>query len=87
MSATTEQMEDIRCRCCWRFLGVGPTGFRIYCDHACAEDYPAAVGEGKEALMEAIYLAHRPTKQALGAVFGVSRQRVEQVLKRRDLTA
>lgn len=82
-----ERMEEIRCRGCYRLLGVGPADFRIYCDRQCADDFPAVVGEGKEALMEAIYQEHHPTKQQLGDIFGVSRQRIEQVLKRRNLRA
>lgn len=77
---------EIRCRGCRRRLGVGPADFRIYCDEFCAGDYPAMAQEDREALMEAIYRETYPSKAALGRMFSISRQRVDQILASRDIS-
>jgi len=80
------ELVTIRCRGCHRLLGVGPTDFRIYCDAWCAADFAAVVSEWRDALIEAIHHETGLTKAALSRQFGVARQRVDQILQRRDLT-
>lgn len=78
-----EQMTEIRCRGCRRLLGIGPADFRIYCDSMCAEDYPATAQEGRDSLIEAIFQEKGVSKTALSGLFGISRQRVDQVISQR----
>jgi hypothetical protein len=79
-----ESMEDVRCRCCKRLLGVGPSDFRVYCDEMCYEDYPVATAESRDALIEAIFQKTGRSKTSLAKQFEVSRQRVDQILGTRS---
>lgn len=78
---------EIRCRGCSRYLGTGPSDFRIYCDDWCAEDYPAVEAEARDALIEAIHQEWSTAKAVLARQFGISRQRVDQILASRTITA
>lgn len=80
-----ENMEDVRCRCCKRLLGVAPADFRVYCDEMCASDFPVATAESRDALIEAIFQKTGRSKTSLAAEFEVSRQRVDQILGGRSL--
>ena len=77
---------EVRCRGCRRLLGYGPADFRIYCDSSCADDFPAVVSEDRDALIEAINQETGLISARLGEQFGIARQRVDQILARRDLT-
>lgn len=81
----TEEMVEIRCRGCRRLVAVGPADFRVYCDEMCATDYPATAAEARDALIEAIYQKTSKPKTAIAQEFGVSRQRVDQILAARSL--
>ena len=78
-------LVEIRCRGCRQRLGCGPADFRIYCDAWCAADFPAVVSEGRDALIEAIYHETGLSKTAISRQFEIARQRVDQILQRRDL--
>jgi hypothetical protein len=78
-----EHMVEVRCRGCKRLLGIGPADFRVYCDDMCATDYPVATAEARDALIEAIFQKTSKSKTALASDFGVSRQRVDQILASR----
>ena len=78
-----EKMVEIRCRGCHRLLGIGPADFRIYCEPSCAEDFPATAQEGRDALIEAIFQEHSISKTGLAEEFGISRQRVDQIISQR----
>lgn len=78
-------MIEIRCRGCMRLLGIGPRDLRIYCDALCADDIAAVEAEGRDALIHAIFQHKSPPKATLGKMFGMSRQRVDQILSSRDL--
>lgn len=82
-----EQMVMIHCRTCGRLLGQGPADFRIYCpepEQGCLEDYQVATAEARDALIEAIFQKTSRAKTAIAADFGVSRQRVEQIIRTRS---
>lgn len=79
-------LVEIRCRGCRSLLGLGPADFRIYCDAWCAADFSAVTSEARDALIEAIYHETEMRKTALAPMFGVARQRIDQILNRRDLT-
>ena len=82
-----EDLVDVRCRGCFQHLGVGPNRpFHIFCDLDCAEDYPATINEGRDALMEAIFQTVTITKADLASYFGVTRQRCEQIISRRVIS-
>lgn len=82
-----EAMEDVRCRGCGRLLGVAPTDYRIYCDEQCASDFPALAAEGRDALIEAVFQTKSSNKAGIARDFGISRQRVDQILAQRNLKA
>lgn len=81
-----EAMVEIRCRGCRRLIGIGPADFRIYCSQQCAEDFTITSAEARDALIEAIFQETRISKTALAKEFGVSRQRVDQILTQRAYT-
>lgn len=79
-------LQDVRCRGCRRQLGVSKTDNTIFCDLSCAEDYPAASTEARDALVEAVYLEHPHYSYAqMGAMFEFSRQRAQQIISGRDI--
>jgi hypothetical protein len=80
-----EALIPVRCRGCHRTLGIGPANPRIFCDAWCAGDYPTVAGEARDALIEAIHLDQGILKPLLAARFGMSRQRIDQILKFRDI--
>jgi hypothetical protein len=82
-----EAMIEVRCRGCKRLLGVAPADFRIYCDEMCAHDYPVATAEARDALIEAIFQKTSKSKTAIAADFGVSRQRIDQILAARKIAS
>jgi hypothetical protein len=81
-----ELMVEVRCRTCRRLLGIGPSDFRIYCDEQCANDYPVSREESRDALIEAIFQKTGRSKTSLATDFGVSRQRVDQILAARRVS-
>jgi hypothetical protein len=82
---TEEELVEVRCRGCWRILGVAKKDAPVYCNAMCAADYPASSTEARDALVEAVYLKGRYTFDKLGAMFGFTRQRAAQVISKRDL--
>lgn len=78
-----EQMVEVRCRCCRQLLGVAPADFRIYCNTTCASDFPVATLEDRDGLIVAIWEQRKPSKSSLAREFGVSRQRVDQIINDR----
>lgn len=84
MSTPQEEMVEIRCRACHRYLGVGPADYRIYCDDSCAVDYPASLAEDRDSLIEAVFQATSRPKTFLAEDFEISRQRIEQILMGRS---
>ncbi|MER5754275.1 hypothetical protein [Streptomyces sp. NPDC002088] len=78
-------LVDVRCRGCRRLLGVSKKDAPIFCDEMCANDFPAASTEARDALVEAVYYKGRHTYDILGKMFGFSRQRAAQIVTGRDL--
>lgn len=85
IQAVTEELVEVRCRGCGRYLGKGRQDWRMFCDDWCAEDFPAVAAEGRDALIEAMHQTRSTPKAVLGRLFGLSRQRVDQILLQRDL--
>lgn len=81
----SEALVDVRCRGCRALLGVAKKDAPMYCDQMCFEDYPAVTTEARDALVEAVYAKGRYTFDALGLMFGFTRQRAQQVISRRDI--
>lgn len=77
-------MVDIRCRGCLGYVGIGPGDFRVYHDVYCAEDYAVTSAEDRDALIEVIFQTQNKVKSALAQEFGISRQRVDQILTMRS---
>lgn len=82
-----EVMVQIRCRGCKRLLGIGPADFRSYCDELCAMDFPVATAEARDGLIEVIFQQTGRSKTSIAEEFGVSRQRIDQILSDRHLRA
>lgn len=78
-----EEMVEIHCRGCRRMLGIGPADFRVYCNTDCANDFPATAQEGRDAVIEVIFQTKGLAKAAIGEMFGMSRQRIDQILQAR----
>jgi hypothetical protein len=78
----TESFVDIHCRGCRRFLGIGPEQARMYCDRRCADDYQVSSEEGRDALIYAISTEKNWSYPRLAAMFGCSRQRINQIVMR-----
>jgi hypothetical protein len=53
----------------------------------CAHDYPVATAEARDALIEAIFQKTSKSKTAIAADFGVSRQRIDQILAARKIAS
>lgn len=79
------EMQQVRCRGCRRLLGVAPSDYRIYCDEQCATDFPAVQSEDRDALIEAVFQSKSTVKALIAREFGISRQRVDQIIAQRDL--
>jgi hypothetical protein len=84
MSAA-EKLVEVRCRGCWRILGVGKKDAPLYCDEMCFRDFPAVSTEARDALVEAVYYKGRYTFDRLGEMFGFTRQRAQQIVAKRDV--
>lgn len=81
----SEDLIPVRCRGCHRQIGVGPSNPRVFCDAWCAADYPTVREEARDAIIEAIYLDKGILKPLLAQRFGMSRQRVDQIIRFRDI--
>lgn len=81
----SDLLVDVRCRGCRRLLGVGKKSTPVWCDVRCYEDYPASTTEARDALVEAVNAKGGYTLERLGALFGFTRQRAQQVLALRDI--
>jgi hypothetical protein len=77
-------LVELRCRGCWRLLGVSKRDHPMWCDEACHDDFPVSSTEARDALMEAIFLKGGHTHETLGAKFGVTRTRAHQIISKRD---
>lgn len=86
---TQSALVEVRCRGCWRLLGVGRSGAKkeapIWCDDRCYHDYPASSTEARDALIEAVHLKGHYTYDALGKMFYLTRARAQQIVAKRDL--
>jgi hypothetical protein len=82
-------LVEVRCRGCWRLLGVGKKMAKkeapIFCDAMCFADFPAVSTEARDALVEAAYYKGRYTYDRLGEMFGFTRQRAQQIIAKRDV--
>ena len=75
-------LEEVRCRGCLGVLGVALRNHVVYHDLICAsEPFPANVLNARDALIENLVLSGDFSKADMAALVGVSRQRIEQILK------
>jgi len=61
--------------------------FRAFCTDLCADDYPISANEERDSVLETVYAHAQPTKTDLASVFGITRQRVTQILSAREIRA
>lgn len=80
-------MTPVRCRGCRRQIGVADTVHNgVYCSVICAYDTPAGVNEDRDDLI--VLMVQRGASRAdLISEFGVSKQRLSQVLSKRLVVA
>lgn len=89
-TAPQEVMVEVRCRCCHGLVGIAPSDFRVYCPTGlCSSDprFHTATAEGRDALIQAIFEKTGRSKTSIAEEFGVSRQRIDQILNDRHLRA
>jgi len=79
--AVAESLSPLRCRGCNRQigLGTGPPGVRIYCSIECAYDGPLGENEERNHMIRRLVASGWTTAKAADR-FGISRQRVNQML-------
>lgn len=79
-------MRDIRCNGCGRLLGYTsrPQAVPAQCtDPFCAATPPVGANEERDSFIEHLNVAAERPPEAIGQVFGLTRQRVQQVLTAR----
>jgi len=79
-------LYDVRCTTCNRRIAVsGAQKWGLYCDEFCAQDLPASDQEMRDSVIEAAARDTDVPMTKVAARFGLTRQRVYQVLDTRDL--
>jgi hypothetical protein len=85
VSTVAEALQPVHCRGCGQEVGIAPSDFRVYCDDLCAADFPISAHEDRDSLLETLYGERpTPTKTELAKAFGVTRQRITQILGARE---
>jgi len=76
-----EGLVPVRCRGCGRQfgLGTGPPGVRVYCSLECAYAGPLGENERRNHLIRSLVACGWTTAKVADR-FGISRQRVNQML-------
>jgi hypothetical protein len=78
-----EYLEDVRCRGCMGIVGVSTNKRSMYHDVMCAwEELPATRRDDRDAVIENLFEAGICDKPTLAAMNGISRQAIDQILKR-----
>lgn len=79
------ELVPIFCRTCGRrvALSTGKAMHTIYCDELCADGIPFTQTEERDDLIEVLARQERWTAARIATHFGLSRQAVEHVLRRR----
>ena len=81
-------LETVRCRGCGRSVGLANSAkYTVYCDSLCAEDYPLTNDEERDDLILALTLDLGRSRAELSALFGITRQRVDQIVHARKSPA
>lgn len=80
------ELEPIRCRGCHQAFawGTGAPGVRVYCSGRCAYNGPMGENEERNHLLRHVVAAGW-TAAKTANWFGLSRQRVNQMLNRKEL--
>jgi hypothetical protein len=76
-------LYEVRCRGCMALLGVATTQkYTVYCDEFCASERAAVAEEERDAFIVSRYFnpAHKVASSTLGAEYGISRQRIHQIV-------
>lgn len=78
-------LREVRCRGCKRIMGFAPgTDWgRIYCSQLCVIDYPAVAAEDRDSLIATLNATKGRKSAQLAAQFGMTRQRIDQILAQR----
>lgn len=76
-----EELVPLRCRSCARQMGLvtGPPGVRVYCSVRCAYNGPLGENVERNHLIRHLVAAGWTTAKTADC-FGISRQRVNQML-------
>lgn len=80
-------MTPIRCRGCRRQIGVASDVHNgVYCNEVCADDIPAGANEDRDATIE-LLVRIGTDRATIGKEFGLTKQRLSQVLSKRLVAA
>jgi hypothetical protein len=74
-----EQLVELRCRGCLRSIGFARQGVWAYHSLQCADDYDPGLFEDRDALLVTLIQHENVPATELGRIFGLSRQRVNQI--------
>jgi hypothetical protein len=76
-------MTPLRCRGCRRQLGVAADVHNgVYCSEMCATDTPAGVNQDRDDLIQLLAATGTP-RTTIISEFGITKQRLSQVLSKR----
>lgn len=76
-------LEEVRCRGCLGVMGLGLRNFTAWHDLNCAsEDFPATALDARDAIIENLVLSGVRTRAQMATANEMSRQRIDQILKR-----
>jgi len=80
---------DVRCRGCGRRMGVGHGHpmHKLFCSEMCASDFPVFENTERDDVLEYLVRKNGWNAARIAMSFGVSRQRAQQILNERKLTA
>ena len=83
-ASLTSDLVPVHCRGCGAKIAEAPQDFRAFCTTLCAQDFPISQHEDRDSLIEAVFGADpQPTKTDIAQAFGVTRQRVTQIINER----
>lgn len=77
------ELVEIRDRGSRRLLGWGPNDYRIYSDPVDAAVPQSAADEDRNDLIRALSTYEKVNNTRLGKYFGITRQRIQQIIRER----
>lgn len=84
-----KELVKVRCRGCLRQIGVGHGHpmHKLFCSSVCAEDFPVLENTERDDVIEVLVRRNGWNAPKIAVNFEISRQRAQQILSERGLTA